>query len=110
MTRFWSSSENEGVSDIEYVENPARHRYEIRDGETVAGFAVYRLPDDEHVDFLHTEVGEAYNGQGLASKLVAFALADVKAKGKRIIPHCPYVAGWLKRHGEEYAEITDWPA
>jgi predicted GNAT family acetyltransferase len=102
--------ENRGVSEIEYVDNPARHRYEIRDGETVAGLAAYRLPDDEHVDFVHTEVKEAYNGQGLASKLVAFALADVKAKGKRIIPHCPYVAGWLKRHGDEYADITDWPA
>lgn len=98
------------MSEIEYVDNPAKHRYEIRDGETVAGLAAYRLPDDTHVDFVHTEVDEAYNGQGLASKLVAFALSDVRAKGKRIIPHCPYVAKWLKRHGEEFADITDWPA
>ncbi|TQL69753.1 hypothetical protein FB381_3667 [Nocardioides albertanoniae] len=98
------------MSEIEYADNPTKHRYEILDGETVAGFAVYRLPDDAHVDFVHTEVSEAYNGQGLASKLVAFALADVREKDKRIIPHCPYVAGWLKRHGEEFADITDWPA
>ena len=98
------------MSEIVYTDNPAKHRYEILDGETVAGFADYRLSDDEHVDFVHTEVSEAYNGQGLASKLVAYALADVREKGKRIIPHCPYVAGWLKRHGEEFADITDWPA
>lgn len=98
------------MSDFEYANNRAEHRYEARDGETVAGMAVYRLPDDEHVDFVHTEVPEAYSGQGLAAKLVEFALADVKAKGKRIVPHCPYVAKWLKKHGEEYADITDWPS
>ena len=98
------------MSEIKFADNPDKHRYEILDGETIAGLAAYRLPDDEHVDFVHTEVSEAYNGQGLASKLVAYALADVREKGKRIIPHCPYVVGWLKRHGEEFADITDWPA
>ncbi|MFN8196026.1 MAG: GNAT family N-acetyltransferase [Nocardioidaceae bacterium] len=90
------------------VHNARRHRYEISDGEEVVGFATYRLPDDEHVDFLHTEVDDAYAGQGLASRLVGFALADVRASGRRIIPHCPYVARWVNRH-PDYADITDWP-
>jgi uncharacterized protein len=99
-----------GMNDqISYVHAPGKHRYEIRDGETVAGFTQYRLPDDEHVDFVHTEVDEAYNGRGLASGVVGFALADVRAAGKRIIPHCPYVAAWIKRHPGEYDDITDWP-
>jgi len=85
-----------------------RHRYEVRDVEDVVGFTHYRLPDDDHVDFVHTEVDEAYHDRGLASRLVGFALADVRATGKRIIPHCPYVAAWLKRH-QDYDDITDWP-
>ena len=93
-------------SGIAYVHAPDKHRYEIRDGETLAGFTQYRLPDDVHVDFVHTEVDDAYGGRGLAGELVAAALADVREQGKRIIAHCPYVARWLTKH-PEYDDITD---
>lgn len=56
--------------------------------------------------FFHTEVGEAYAGQGLAGRLVQEALTDVRKLGKRIVPVCPYVAKFLKSH-EEFADITD---
>ncbi|WP_408896065.1 GNAT family N-acetyltransferase [Nocardioides sp. R1-1] len=93
-------------STIAYVHVPERHRYEIRDGETLVGFTQYRLPDEEHVDFVHTEVDDAYGGRGLAGDLVAMALADVRGQGKRIHAHCPYVARWITKH-EEFADITD---
>ena len=92
--------------EITYVHAPEHHRYEIRDGAELAGFTQYRLPDDEHVDFVHTEVDDKYAGQGLAGGVVEFALADVRAQGKRIIAHCPYVAKWLTKH-PEYDDITD---
>lgn len=94
--------------DIGYVHAPELNRYEVRDGDDVIGFTEYRLPDDVHVDFVHTEVDEEYGGRGLAGELVAFALADVREAGKRIIPHCPYVAKWITKH-PEYADITDVP-
>lgn len=94
------------MSDITYVHAPDQHRYEIRDGDVLAGFAEYRIPDEDHVDFVHTEVDDAYGGQGLAGGVVAFALADVRERGKRIIAHCPYVAKWLTKH-PEYDDITD---
>ncbi|MER7949599.1 GNAT family N-acetyltransferase [Streptomyces sp. NPDC096079] len=82
-----------------------RHRYEILvDGER-AGLTAYRDRDDRRV-FFHTEVDEAYAGRGLASLLVEQALADVRASGMRIVPVCPYVAKFLKKH-EEFADITD---
>jgi predicted GNAT family acetyltransferase len=104
---------------IDYVHAPDQHRYEIRDLDkagddepdgALAGFTQYRLPDDVHVDFVHTEVDDAYEGQGLASKLVEFALADVREQGKRIIPHCPYVARWIRKHEGRFDDITDFPA
>lgn len=98
---------------IEYVHAPEQQRYEIRDdeadGDGLAGFAEYRLPDDVHVDFVHTEVDDAYAGQGLAGHVVEFALEDVRAQGKRIVPHCPYVAKWIKKHPGRFDDITDWP-
>jgi hypothetical protein len=95
-------------SGIEYVHAPDLSRYEIRDGDSVVGFTQYRLPDDVHVDFVHTEVDDEYGGRGLAGGVVEFALADVRAQGKRIIPHCPYVAKWITKH-PEYEDITDRP-
>ncbi|WP_375002488.1 GNAT family N-acetyltransferase [Aeromicrobium sp. CTD01-1L150] len=87
---------------------PEKHRYEIWIGEGLAGFAQYRLPDDQHVDFVHTEIDPAYGRRGLAAQLVADALADVRAQGKRIIPHCPYVAKYLQKH-PGYEDLVDWP-
>ncbi|MGW1509354.1 GNAT family N-acetyltransferase [Streptomyces sp. NPDC002394] len=83
----------------------ARHRYEILVGGERAGLTAYRDRDDRRV-FFHTEVDEAYAGQGLAGILVEQALADVRASGMRIVPVCPYVAKFLKKH-EEFADITD---
>lgn len=100
-----SSKENDQVV---VVHNVDKHRYEVREGDVTAGFTQYRLPDADHVDFVHTEVDPAYNGRGLASRLVAEALADVRDTGKRIIPHCPYVAGWLERH-HDFDDLVDWP-
>jgi predicted GNAT family acetyltransferase len=100
--------------EIAVSDNPERARYELRhthdDGSSrVIGIADYVLTDDEHVDFVHTEVDEAYAGQGLAGRLVAFALADVREHGRRVIPHCPYVQAWLERHPGEYDDLVDWP-
>ncbi|MEV6115240.1 GNAT family N-acetyltransferase [Streptomyces sp. NPDC052109] len=85
--------------------NDAKHRYEIHvDGER-AGLTAYLDHGAQRV-FYHTEVDEAFAGQGLASRLVQEALTDVRASGKRIVPVCPYVAKFLNKH-EEFADITD---
>ena len=82
-----------------------RHRYEILVDGTTAGLTAYRDRDGQRV-FFHTEVDGAFAGQGLASILVQQALTDVRASGLRIVPVCPYVAKFLKKH-EEFADITD---
>lgn len=90
---------------------PERSRYELLDGDTVIGHADYRHLDDTESsrrDLVHTEVDDAYGGRGLASVLVRFALDDVRASGMRVVPHCPYVAGWLRTH-EGYDDLVDWP-
>ncbi|MFB6813488.1 GNAT family N-acetyltransferase [Streptomyces sp. NPDC056347] len=83
----------------------ARHRYTIQvDGEP-AGFTVYRDRDGQRV-FYHTEIDDAFAGRGLASILVTAALNDVRDSGMRIVPVCPYVAKYLKKH-DEFSDITD---
>ncbi|MGA5820956.1 GNAT family N-acetyltransferase [Kitasatospora sp. NPDC094028] len=88
------------------VEHAAdRQRYEIHVDGGLAGFTEYRDRDAQRV-FFHTEIDDAYAGQGLAGKLVQEALTDVRANGLRLVPVCPYVAKFLVKH-QEFADITD---
>lgn len=76
------------------------------DGKDV-GFTEYSDTDGRRV-FPHTEVDEAYGGRGLATLVIAEAVAQTKAEGLRILPLCPTVAGYLEKH-PEYADIVDEP-
>ncbi|MFE9650728.1 GNAT family N-acetyltransferase [Streptomyces sp. NPDC006365] len=82
-----------------------RHRYEILVDGRRAGLTAYRDRGEQRV-FFHTEIDDAFAGQGLAARLVQQALVDVRESGKRIVPVCPYVAKFLQRHAE-FADITD---
>lgn len=92
---------------IEVVHDPGRRRYTISIDEAPAGFAAYRVPssgpsdgEGETLDFHHTEIDPAFGGRGLGSALVAEAVADVRARGGRIVPTCPFVAAWFRKHPE----------
>jgi predicted GNAT family acetyltransferase len=83
----------------------AEGKYTIAvDGETV-GLAAVADRGEQRV-FYHTEVEERFGGRGLATILVAEALEATRADGKRVVPVCPMVAAFIKKH-PEFAEITD---
>jgi hypothetical protein len=79
--------------------NADLHRYEIGVDGAVAGYAAYRLRPGAVV-FTHTEIDEAYEGQGLGSRLARGALDDVRASGSAVVPLCPFVKGYIERHAE----------
>jgi predicted GNAT family acetyltransferase len=83
----------------------AKQRYEILLGSERVGLTAYRDRGEQRV-FYHTKVEDAFAGRGLASVLVQQALTDVRRAGKRIVPVCPYVAKFLKKH-DEFSDITD---
>lgn len=87
--------------------NTALHRYEAVTDGTVAGFATV-LESDTHIAFTHTEVLDEYQGQGVAGALASQALADAASRGKTIIPLCPYIARYLRRH-EVPGAVIEWP-
>ncbi|WP_025134305.1 GNAT family N-acetyltransferase [Leucobacter sp. PH1c] len=95
---------------IQVVHDPARQRFAVSvDGE-LAGFAEYRSRSGgTRRDFTHTEIDPAYGGRGLGGTLVSAALEQTRAEGLTIIPHCPFVAAWLRRH-PDFAGTVEWPA
>jgi predicted GNAT family acetyltransferase len=79
-------------------DNPALTRYELPiDGETA--ILVYeRTPDS--IRLLHTEVPEAFRGRGFAEALVREVLARARVERLRVVPVCPFVRAYLKKHPE----------
>ena len=80
-------------------DNREELRYElVREGE-VLGFLLYRI-EPESVVLVHTDVDPAYEGQGLGSVLVKGALDDLRDRGVRAVPLCPFVRAYIRRHPE----------
>ena len=50
--------------------------------------------------FDHTEVDEALEGRGIASALAKYALEYAKEQHLQVVPLCPYVNAYIRRHPE----------
>ena len=101
------------------VHNASQERYEIHIGEEVAGFTEAHPQDDgpplagasvpaggaPTVLFNHTIVFDAFEGQGLASKLVAGAFDDLRERGLKAVVTCPYILAWLPKH-PDYQDLV----
>jgi uncharacterized protein len=74
------------------------------DGQTV-GLAAFADCGNQRV-FYHTEVDEQFGGRGLASIVIGEGLAASRADGKRVVPVCPTVADFIKKH-PEFNDIAD---
>jgi predicted GNAT family acetyltransferase len=81
------------------VRNDAQLRYEIWYQDKLAGFAEYRERDNDTV-FIHTEVDTEYAGKGLGGVLAEGAITDTIARGRAIVPRCPFIKSWLDKHPE----------
>jgi predicted GNAT family acetyltransferase len=90
--------------DIEVIHNQPAQRFEARVGGELA-VAAYRL-DGEVMAMVHTEVPEALEGRGIASRLVQAAFDHAQAQGLKIRPLCSYVAAWARRHPERAALLA----
>ena len=89
----------------ELVHNDGQSRYELRIDGQVAAMAQYAR-DGNSVRFTHTEVNQAYEGQGLGSRLAAFALDDVKSRGMKAQPQCQFIAAYIARNEKEYGSLV----
>ena len=91
------------LDDVTVVDNPTERRYEARvDGELAV--ITYRRTGDRIV-FLHTEVPPALEGHGIAGKMARVALEDARTQGLAVVPRCPYVAAYIRRH-PEYVDLV----
>ncbi len=82
-----------------------KRRYELRLGKAVIGYSQYRNEEGRRV-FLHTEIEPDYQGHGLATQLIEWALTDARAEGLRVVALCPAVARYVSTH-HEFDDLLD---
>ena len=86
-------------------DNADEQRYEALVDDRVAGFSEYRLREGR-VTFTHTEVDDAYEGQGIGSQLATAVLDASRAAGLDVYPACPFIADYIKQHPDRYLDLV----
>jgi predicted GNAT family acetyltransferase len=92
-------------SQVDIRDEPGEEAYVIEVDGIRAGKAEYRSIEGRRV-FTHTEVDGGYSGMGLATRLVRFALDDMRAQQTQVVPLCPFFAAYIRRH-PEFDDLVD---
>ena len=89
---------------IELEEGETKGRYVIRGANGGEAEMTFTKVGAHQVIIDHTEVPDAFRGQGVGLALVSRAVEDFRAAGKKVIPLCPFAAAQFKRH-PEWADV-----
>jgi predicted GNAT family acetyltransferase len=84
-------------------DNSARSRFELEAGG-VTVFMNYQL-SGQVISLDHTETPVAARGRGLASRLTEGVLQEMRRRGLKIVPRCPFVRAFVDRH-PEYRDLV----
>lgn len=88
---------------LEVEHRPRQRRYEVElDGHTA--FLQYRQMGASFV-ITHTEVPPEFEGKGIGGALVRTVLDDVRDQGLVVVPLCPFVRSYIRKH-PEYLDLV----
>ncbi len=90
--------------NIPLVKNEGNHRFEIEvDGHKA--FIEYKETTHQ-ISLIHTEVEPELEGKGAATAVIEKTLDYVEKSEKKLLPYCPLVFNYIKRH-PEWRRIVD---
>jgi predicted GNAT family acetyltransferase len=92
------------ATQIAITDDTESQRYVIRVDGKRAGLLQYRLRP-ELIELVHTEIYEEFEGRGLGSQLISFALQEARERGLAILPICPFVNDYIQRH-RQYVDLV----
>ena len=87
------------MENYKLIDNVALHQYEFRIGDLIPRIEYIKTKNGE-IYLTHTEVPSALEGKGVGSSLVRLALEDIERQQLRLVPLCPFVAGYVQKHPE----------
>lgn len=95
----------ENSSGIRIVNDESRHRFIAETGSTDDEAFIEYFRRGGEIVFTHTEVAPRLEGHGLAGKMARFALDFARAENLRVVPLCPFVAAYIRKH-QEYQNLV----
>jgi predicted GNAT family acetyltransferase len=95
---------NEQLPEVQLEDNGTKGRYVLRGPDGAEAEMTFTKVGEKQLIIDHTEVPDAFRGQGAGLRLVTKAVEDARASGKKIIPLCPFAAAQFRRH-PEWADV-----
>lgn len=92
------------MTSLTISDNPDQSSYDAYLDGTLVGTAAYQLRPGV-ITFTHTQVDDAYEGEGVGGTLARYALDDARRRGLAVEPRCPFIAGWIDRH-PDYRDLV----
>ena len=90
--------------EIQLQDNGSKGRYFLRSPAGDMAEMTFTKIGERQIIVDHTEVPDAFRGQGVGLRLVTRAVEDARSGGKTIIPLCPFAAAQFRRH-PEWADV-----
>ena len=91
------------LDDVVVTHNEEAHRFEATVDGLRALITYRRFPD--RLVLPHTEVPPTLEGKGLGTKLAGTALDFARANHLRVVPLCPFVSSFIRKH-REYQDLV----
>jgi uncharacterized protein len=88
----------ERKAEVVVRNDPAQSRFHT-DVDGAGGQLDYRQ-DPGVITFLHTQVDDELEGQGVGSELARAGLDYAREQGLQVIPQCPFVRSYIEKHPE----------
>ncbi len=80
------------------IDNKELKQYEFHIEELIP--RIEYIKAQKQIFLTHTEIPNFLAGKGVGKELVKQALEDIKQKDLTLVPLCPFVALYIKRHPE----------
>lgn len=88
----------EELKNIPLIKNDLEQRFEIH----VNGYLAFIdfKENRSRISLIHTEAAPELQGTGAATAVVEKTLEFIEQDGRKLMPYCPYVFAYIKKHPE----------
>ena len=92
------------LASIRTINNESESRFELTLDDKM-GFIDYKVGKSGAIYLIHTEVPDELEGKGVGHKLVRESLEMIERMGAKIVPLCPFVRAFIKKHEADYRQL-----
>jgi len=93
------------MTDEALRDNKQLSRYELESNGKTAFVTYTRTPGI--ITFVHTEVPKELSGHGIGTTLARGVLDIARANRDKVIPRCPFIAAYMRKHKETLDLLAD---